>query len=196
MQYVSLPRRDRKKPSKADLKILSLSNVQKITNFLDESNTFYIPFHMGFNTAMRVSEICGMMWEMIDLDEGTMEVDKAMVNKDGKWVLGQPKNASSYRKFRIGDNFIAILRKHKLQQKKNKLKYGVHYHDSDFVCNKENGQFVTPGSCKWNGRNIREKLDIDFNFHSLRHTHATLLLERSAPIKDIQAKLGNARASP
>jgi len=41
---------------------------------------------------------------------------------------------------------------------------------------------------------IQEKLGIDFNFHSLRHTHATLLLEQGAPIKDIQARLGHSRS--
>ena len=41
---------------------------------------------------------------------------------------------------------------------------------------------------------IQEKLGIDFNFHSLRHTHAALLLEQGAPIKDIQARFGHSRS--
>ncbi|HLS61505.1 MAG TPA: site-specific integrase [Virgibacillus sp.] len=196
MQYVSVPRVERKKATKEDLKILTLPTIQKITNFLDESNTFYIPFHIGFGTGMRVSEVCGLMWEMVDLDKGTIEVNKAMVtDKEGQWYLGPPKNVSSYRKFKIGGSLIAILRKHKTWQNKNKLKYGEHYTDSDFVCTKENGEYTSPGSIKWSGRNLRDKLDIEFNFHSLRHTHATLLLERGAVIKDIQKKLGHARAS-
>ncbi|WP_423753503.1 tyrosine-type recombinase/integrase [Clostridium perfringens] len=34
-----------------------------------------------------------------------------------------------------------------------------------------------------------------FNFHSLRYTHATMLLEGVANIKDIQKRLGHSRLS-
>ncbi|WP_080720045.1 tyrosine-type recombinase/integrase [Lysinibacillus sphaericus] len=38
---------------------------------------------------------------------------------------------------------------------------------------------------KCNTRKISEKLDISFNFHSLRHTHATTLIENGTPVKTI-----------
>ncbi|HBG1252637.1 TPA: site-specific integrase [Clostridioides difficile] len=40
-----------------------------------------------------------------------------------------------------------------------------------------------------------EKLNLDFNFHCLRHTHATLLLENGANIKYIQQRLGHSQLS-
>jgi integrase len=59
------------------------------------------------------------------------------------------------------------------------------------VCTRENGQFVTPTHFKSAAKIIRESLQIDFNFHSLRHTHATRLIENGANIKDVQARLGH-----
>ncbi len=40
---------------------------------------------------------------------------------------------------------------------------------------------------------INYELGINFNFHSLRHTHATMLLEAGANIKDIQERLGHSK---
>lgn len=197
MQYVTIPRKKREQTTREDLKILSLQEVQKVLDFIGRVNTFYIPFMIGFHTGMRRGEVCGLKWDRVDLDRGTIEVDKAMSHKDdeGNWVLGPPKNNASFRKFYMGETLTQILKDHKLQQKKNKLRYGAHYVDSDFVCTKENGEFVSPYSIKWSCTNIKDKIGVDMGFHSLRHTHATLLLERGAPIKDIQKKLGHARAS-
>lgn len=211
MQYVKLPKEERKKQSKSDLKIVTIDQVQTILNFLGKDNTFYIPFQIGFHTGLRRGEVCALEWDKIDLDAGTIEVDQAITRKGKEWIIGPPKNNSSYRVIKIGSTLIEILKEHKLKQKKNKLKYGEHYikntlkykpskheeviKDGDFVCTKENGEFVSPYSIKWSCDNIRNKIGIDIGFHSLRHTHATLLLERGAPIKDVQKRLGHARAS-
>ncbi|MFU8647449.1 tyrosine-type recombinase/integrase [Lysinibacillus sp. RSDA_15] len=48
---------------------------------------------------------------------------------------------------------------------------------------------------KCNTRKISEKLNISFNFHSLRHTHATTLIENGTPVKTVQKRLGHSRAA-
>lgn len=197
MQYVVIPRKKREQTTKDDLKILSLEEIQKVIDFVGRVNSFYIPLMIGFHTGMRRGEVCALKWDKVDLINGTIEVDKSMSHKDDEnnWVLGPPKNNASFRKFFMGATLTNILKEHQLQQKKNKIRYGSHYTDNDLVCTKENGEFVTPYSIKWSCSNIKNKTGVDMGFHSLRHTHATLLLERGAPIKDIQAKLGHARAS-
>ena len=195
MQYVSLPKKDGRKTTEADLKILPMSSIIAITRYLEPTNSFYIPFHIGLNTGMRVSEVCALTWDCVDLVNGIIKVEKIMVCVDKEWGFGTPKTASSYRNVNIGGTLIKILKEHKVRQKENKLKYGEFYTNNNFVCTKENGQNVTPASCKWSGQRLRERLGIDFNFHSLRHTHATLLLEKGAPIKDIQARLGHSRSA-
>lgn len=195
MQYVKLPKYEQKKTTESDLKILSMETIKKINNFLAEDNSFYIPFHIGLNTGMRVSEVCGLTWDCVDLVNQTIKVDKIVINKEKEWIFGTPKTSASYRTINIGNTLTNILKKQRTRQKQNKLKYGEFYHSSDFVCTKENGQPVTPSSVKTSGRNIRMKLNIEFNFHSLRHTHSTLLLEQGAPLKDIQIRLGHSRSS-
>jgi integrase len=52
---------------------------------------------------------------------------------------------------------------------------------------------VTPDTFKNASRVIHFSLGIMFNFHSLRHTHATTLIENGANIKDVQTRLGHTK---
>lgn len=195
MQYVIMPKYDVRKTTEKDLKILPMETLRKITEYLEEGHPLAIPFHLGLHTGMRVSEVCGLEWSNVDLDKGILKVKNAMINEEGKWILGTTKTISSEREIHLGPSIIKTLKKHRTWIKKNKLKYGVHYTKSDYVCVKECGSIITPSVVKYNTSKMKKTLGIDFNFHSLRHTHATMLMENGAKVKDIQARLGHSRSA-
>lgn len=195
MQYVSQPRQQRRNTTKEDLKIIKREDLMRIMEYLTPDMPLYMPFHIGLHTGLRVSEVCGLLWKDIDLDENTLVVERAMVNVERKWILDTTKTASSERTIPLGPSIIRLLKEHRTWVKKNKLFYGPHYTNTDHVCVKENGEPLTPSSMKYNTRKLKEKLEISFNFHSLRHTHATMLMENGAKIKDIQARLGHSRSA-
>jgi len=60
------------------------------------------------------------------------------------------------------------------------------------VCVKENGEFMGTDSMKYPSKVINGELGIRFNFHALRHTHATMLIEQGLPIKAVSERLGHA----
>ena len=61
-----------------------------------------------------------------------------------------------------------------------------------FVCVREDGTYISPRTMQHTSHIIHKDLNIkDFDYHSLRHTHATILLEKGAPLKYIQQRLGH-----
>ncbi|WIF95167.1 site-specific integrase [Caminicella sporogenes] len=193
MQYITLPKYDEKRKDKNDLKIITLDQFKKIIERFPEGSSFYIPLQIGFHTGMRASEVCGLTWDCVDLKNKIIRVEKILIKKGKEWEFGTPKTNSSQREILIGDALTNILKKHRKRQLENKLKYGKYYTNSNFVCTKENGELVTTNTLKYLSRVVNYELGINFNFHSLRHTHATMLLEAGANIKDIQERLGHSK---
>jgi integrase len=219
MEYVKLPKYS---ISKRDLnhKVISQSDFKRICERFPIGSSFYAPLMIGYHIGCRISEAAALTWEDINLDECTIDINKILVKKDKKWYFGTPKTVGSMRTIRIGETLVKDLKKHRLWQKKNKLRYGGNYinqyekidtiqirdnrriisMESDLescyselkmVCTKENGKIITPDSFKYASRVINYELGIKFNFHSLRHTHATILIENGANIKDVQIRLGH-----
>lgn len=137
------------------------------------------------------------------------------------WYYAKPKTDTSIRKIHFGETLYQALKNAKLQKKKNRLKYGElfteHYLKTeqdeknesilrilsaersipcalpkvDLICVREDGKYCSTDSFKYCSRIIHNELKIAFNFHSLRHTHATYLVENGANIKDVQERLGH-----
>ncbi|WP_434284590.1 tyrosine-type recombinase/integrase [Clostridium botulinum] len=195
MNYVNMPKYNNVKNDKNDLKVITLEQFNKIINRFPKGSSFHVPLYIGFNTGLRAAEVCGLTWNCINFDDRTLTVEKILLKKGREWIFGTPKTKSSNRTILIGKTLYNILKSHKKWQIENKLKYGKYYTHSNFICTKENGQLVTPDSLKYLSRVVNYELNISFSFHSLRHTHATMLLESGANIKDIQKRLGHSKLS-
>ena len=194
-RYIIMPKyHDDERITRKKLKIITMNQYEQILSITPPSNPFYIPLQIAFGTGMRRGEVCGLTWANVDLNGHTVEVKQAMMQEPkGKFSIVTPKTTSSYRTISIGESLVDLLKQHKKHQIEERLRYGQYYHESNFVCTKENGSPVTPNTIKYQCDRIQKELGFPFNFHSLRHTHATMLLENGANIKDIQARLGHSR---
>ncbi len=138
------------------------------------------------------------------------------------WYFTTPKTASSARTVPFGDTLYEALKAEYTAQKKNEVQYGEFYtihvlkKETDekgndmyrivpvqkcaasqlprtrLVCIDKNGQYTSTDSFKYCSRVIHNELQLAFDYHSLRHTHATMLIEAGANIKNVQVRLGHA----
>lgn len=56
---------------------------------------------------------------------------------------------------------------------------------------KDNGEYHGTDSARYPSKVINDELGITFNFHALRHTHATRLIEAGTPVKTVSDRLGH-----
>lgn len=221
MQYVKYPKYEHTK-KEIDHKLVSPEEFNQMIERFPMGTTFHIPLMIGYYTGCRIGEVMGLTWDDIDLENATVDINKLIYKRKRNWYFGSTKTPSSVRNIKIGKTLVEALRKHKKWQLENRLKYGQHFIQQyeaeeqegkeklrrihslslsidpgslpqiNMICTKENGEFITPDSFKYPAKVIHYSLGIVFNFHSLRHTHATTLIENGANIKDVQARLGHA----
>lgn len=138
------------------------------------------------------------------------------------WYFNTPKTPSSNRVVQFGDTLYNALKNELAAQTANEELYGDNYiihvikKDKDekgndllqilpvakgiapplprvrMVCVSENGEYTSTDSFKYCSRVIHKELQLAFDYHSLRHTYATLLIESGAHVKDVQKRLGHA----
>ena len=155
-----------------------------------------------------------------DIDVLNLLKKKGKKSEHASWFFTDPKK-ESFRTIKFGQILHDILMNEKLHQEENEREYKGFYtihvaqDASDekgktikrimecqkdvepklervrFVCIDENGALTSPHSIKYMSKVINKQMLINFNFHALRHTHATELIESGVSPKSVQTRLGH-----
>lgn len=198
-------------PSRSDPHIYLCKEVMdRIFERFPYGTSAHIPLQFGYRCGLRHGEAFAVQWSDIDFDKGTLSVNHQMQFDDAadSWILTAPKY-DSYRTIELDDFLLELLRKEKAKQESDKLNYDeyyTYYYIDDkgriteektaaplnLVTVYENGKFISPRTTMHTSSVIHYDLGYpDFDFHSLRHTHCTMLLENGANPKYVQMRLGH-----
>ncbi len=159
---------------------------------------------IGYHTGMRMSEVCGLTWDHVDMQKRLITVDRQILYKDhvGHY-FDLTKRTASDRVIMIGgtlyDYLVDLEQKHKERLETNTY-HGYHEEngfvvrggsDLYFVCCKRNGRRVTKTAATPNFRACSLSLGLKWDFHALRHSHATNLAKTGMSPKLIQDRMGH-----
>jgi integrase len=94
----------------------------------------------------------------------------------------------------VPESLIPILEKHRQGQNRHKQKLGADYQDSDLIFCQENGEHLWPNTVSAAVSALCRRLGLPkgASLHSLRHTHASVLLEEGVPLTTVSQRLGHA----
>ncbi|WP_163102285.1 site-specific integrase [Peribacillus alkalitolerans] len=178
------------------LKYMESSDIAKFLQEAYKYNyVYWIFFKVLIESGLRKGEAAALQWSDIDLKEGIITVSKTLdfTAKSDDQIFGDTKTYNSKRTITISNTLSNDLLFHKKWQNQNKLALNNTYkHDLNLVLCKPDGNFI-PKSSLFNAfTRILKRAEIQsIPIHSLRHTHAVLLLEAGADMKYVQERLGH-----
>lgn len=185
---------------RAEKKEISPLDEDQITTFLKaiRGHQFEDLFTVTLFTGMRKAEAMGLTWDCVDLDRGTITVNKQLQQVrggHGEYRLVSTKNSKG-RTVTVAPFVVATLRKVKHRQLMNRLRYGECWEDSGFVFTNELGHHLKSHTVYINYKKIVRKIGLDESrFHDLRHSYAVASIRSGDDIKTVQEHLGHATAS-
>lgn len=202
-KFVERPKRD-----KFAANTLTIEEFNLLLNKLNKDSYGDYIFHLTLLTVLelglRRGELAGLEWDDIDFDNNIIKIKNNLIYTNNNVLLGTPKTEESKRSLYISDNLLERLKKHKIVQSTNKLKFGELYEENkfndkkmDFIFTWENGKYVHPNYFTLKFSRLIKDLNINkkVRFHDIRHTNATLLLQQGIDFKVIQSRLGHSDIS-
>ena len=145
-------------------------------------------------TGMRKSEALALQWKDIDFIKKRVTIGKTLALDENKTIIIQePKTKNSQRIITLDKITLKILKEWRINQKKWYLNFGYNTSSPNqfLFTNKFNELYYPQAPNDWL-YHILEKYDLPkITLHGFRHTHASLLFESGASIKEVQERLGH-----
>jgi integrase len=148
---------------------------------------------VAITTGMRRGELLALRWSDIDFNLQTLQVRHTVdyIAHYG-YVETEPKTEKSKRRLALAPFVVETLKRHRVQQREQRLKGGEGWEDKDLVFTDLQGGYVNPRYIlKMFDKVLVEAGLPHIRFHDLRHSAATLLLSMGVELKVIQEILGH-----
>ena len=161
-----------------------------------------------------------VQWQAVQRSKEEKQRTNGTSESNGYWYFSEPKY-SSYRTIEIDDIlYDALLKEYNKQQKAkdyydeyynhyyadsriiykkepnvspvNKISQNISNNEINFVCRREDGSYVSPRTMQHVSSIIHKQLNFpEYDTHSLRHTHGTMLRDNGADFVYIKNRLGH-----
>ena len=157
--------------------------------------TYFNLVNLALATGMRISELRGLTWSNINFSKSYINIKEQLIQTNENDIFDEPKTEKSKRKILVGKNIISSLKEFKKYQRDYSEYVG------DFYNNKHNLVFTNTVGNPINLTNFRKRyfskmlaaagISEGFTIHSMRHTHASILLKHKVNVLVVSERLGH-----
>ena len=189
-----------------DIVAYSREQIAELDKYFSGTNaeTAYL---LGRYCGLRINECYGLKWENVDIERGTITIDRQMQYQEGLIKLVSLKTRNARRTVYMSDKLKAYFSLLLQQQQRDAAELaaqraqnqtfitdidGKKISSLELVNSLPNGKIQTVNSMKYHSRTIKSELGINFKYHHLRHTYGTRLAEMNTPTHILCNQMGHA----
>ena len=176
-QGQELPKKERRFP----VRILNATEQAAFLKTCDKAGALILRF--ALLTGLRPSEYLGLTWQDFDLKNGLVRVQRSLKRTTERgYFFGELKTKSSNRIIYLDVDTLELLRK----------AYSLRRSSADLVFHNRKGGPLNLGTVQSLLARILEKAGLPHcRLYDLRHSHASLLLEKGMPVQAVATRLGH-----
>ena len=165
----------------------NLEEVQTLLMIAEETEPHFAPvLQFAFLTGCRRGEIMALRWDKVDLERGTIQVEKSegrYGRRNAKW--------GKHRTIDLPRHSLDLLERLAADRSRR-----PDDHDSRYVFVARRGRRWSVSSWQRTWTRIRSRANAldgtrSLNFHATRHTHASVCLDASESPTDVANRLGH-----
>ncbi|MEI3311661.1 MAG: site-specific integrase [Evtepia gabavorous] len=190
-----------------DLDIVAFSREELaiLDDYFHDTNaeTAYL---LGRYCGLRINECFGLKWSNVDLENGTILIDRQMQYQESRIKLVSLKTRNAKRTIQMCDKlkvyFQELARRREydqfhladLREQNQRIIEdldGSKIPSTELVNCLPDGKIQTVNSMKYPTREIKSKYGIMFKYHYLRHTYGTMMAEMNTPTHLLCNQMGH-----
>lgn len=173
---------------------------EEIHQILDALNNVTLRWralvHFLIVTGCRRGEAVGLRWEKIDWENGTVRIDRSLVESKTKGLMEGETKTSDRRILNLPQETMDLLKALQEEQRQWKSQSGEDWIQSGYVFCREDGSPTRPDTVTSWLRDFSAKYNLPhINPHAFRHTLASVLLAKGIDIVTISRYLGHANVN-
>jgi len=183
-----LPKQKRKKRE-----TLSAENVGAFFSAASEDR-FGALYVLAVTSGLRPGELLALKWEDVDLEAGALSVRSSVSEDEGGPVIREETKTSAGRRLELLPVAVEALKKHRLRQNEERLRYQGLWRDLGLIFPSTTGTIMRRNNLhRRSYKPLLKKAGLpDIRLYDLRHTFATLMFENKEQLKLVSEMLGHA----
>jgi integrase len=143
-------------------------------------------------TGCRRGELLALQWSDLDFQTGLLDISKSLEQTRAGLRVKSTKSEEP-RRVAVPEWALEVLKQHRAEQEKDRAMFGRDYANNDLIFCQPDGEYYSPDRAGARVAELMRKAGLQgVSLHSLRHSHASILLSKGVPISVVSERLGHA----